>query len=126
MDSASLISARLRQQLETIAGRVPDGDETALGPLVATVGLVYVGPEDAEELCSSLDLAQAVDEWHRVFGAQAAGDFLRALVWLVDVAQDYRARYGVEAGERMLRNLVALLGAGASVETVDIVERVRT
>ena len=115
------LSERVRGYLEIVAGRLPDGDGAATEPLVGTLALLSIGQDDAEALCLCVDLADAIDRWNQTFGTAATDRFVRALMFLVRVVEDYEVRYGRDAAERMLRNLVQLMGQTATTETVQFV-----
>lgn len=116
------LSDRVRRFLEVVAGRVADNDEGATEPLVGTMALLSIGQDDAEALCLCVELADAVDRWNQVFGRAATDRFVRALMFVVGVVEDYETRYGRPAAERMLRNFVTLMGDTATTETVQFVK----
>ena len=78
-----------------IAGRIPDGDETSVEPVVTAWGDVVVSMGDAEDLCTCIELADAVEEYH--------------------------ARYGQEKGDRLLKMLIRLMTVPSTVETLQLV-----
>lgn len=122
MRSTLGLSDRVRHFLEVVAGRVADNDEDATEQLVGTLALLSIGQDDAEALCLCVELADAVDRWNQTFGTAATDRFVRALMFLVQVVEDYEGRYGRGAAERMLRNLVQLMGQTATTETVQFVK----
>lgn len=85
----------MRHHLSVIAGRISDGDEGSVEPLLNAWDSVRVALDDAEDLCTCIDLADAVEEYH--------------------------ARYGQERGDRMLKMLVRLMTVPATVETLQLV-----
>jgi hypothetical protein len=116
-----VVSDRIRERLAKIAGRVPDGDADSTEPLVAVWSDFRIALDDAEDLCTCLELADALVEWNDVFGTAETDGFVRSFVFLVGVAQEYESKHGTTAARRMLRNLVQLMGETATVETVQLV-----
>lgn len=118
-----MVSERVREHLARIAGRIPDGDEGSVEPLLNAWDSIRIALDDAEDLCTCIELADALEEWNKVFGTAETEGFVRSFVFLVQVAQDYERKHGTEPARRMLRNLVQLMGETATVETVQTLER---
>ena len=118
-----MVSERVRSLLAKIAGRVPDGDADSTEPMIAAWHDLRIALDDAEDLCTCVELADALSEWNDVFGTAETDGFVRAFVFLVGVAQEYERKHGTEPARRMLRNLVQLMGETATVETMDLTHR---
>jgi hypothetical protein len=118
-----MVSERVRHHLALIAGRISDGDEGSVEPLLNAWDSIRIALDDAEDLCVCVELADALEEWNKVFGTAESDGFVRSFVFLVGVAQEYEHKHGTEPARRMLRNLVQLMGETATVETVQIMER---
>lgn len=118
-----MVSEIIREHLARIAGRIPDGDAGSVEPLLTAWDSLRIAVDDAEDLCTCIELADALEEWNKVFGTAETDGFVRSFVFLVGVAQDYERKHGAEPARRMLRNLVQLMGETATVETVQILER---
>lgn len=117
-----MVSERVRHHLAVIAGRISDGDEGSVEPLLNAWDSIRIALDDAEDLCTCIELADALEEWNEVFGTAETDGFVRSFVFLVGVAQDYERKHGTEPARRMLRNLVQLMGETATVETVQLVQ----
>lgn len=118
-----MVSERIREHLARIAGRIPDGDAGSVEPLLTAWDSLRIAVDDAEDLCTCIELADAVEEWNDVFGTAAREGLVRTFIFLVGVAKDYEQKHGTQAAWRMLRNLMALMGETATVETVQILKR---
>jgi hypothetical protein len=121
-----VVSDRVRDRLAKIAGRVPDGDADSAEPLVAAWHDLRIALDDAEDLCTCIELVDEVERWNRVFGTSETDGMVRTFIFLVGLAKDYQQRHGEQAAARMLRNLMALMGETATVETVQLVQRKET
>lgn len=58
-----MVSDRVREQLQRIAGRIPDEDAAIGEPVVAAWGDVRVSLDDADELLAAVELAEWVQEF---------------------------------------------------------------
>lgn len=118
-----MVSDRVREALARVAGRIPDGDEGSVEPLLNAWDSIRIALDDAEDLCTCVELADEVERWNTVFGTAETDRLIRTFVFLVGMAQDYERRHGSEAAARMLRNLMVLMGETATVETLELVNR---
>jgi hypothetical protein len=117
-----VVSDRIRERLAKIAGRVPDGDADSTEPLVAVWSDLRLALDDAEDLCTCIELADEIERWSDVFGTAESDGLIRTFIFLVGMAKDYERRHGIEAAARMLRNLMLLMGETATVETLQLVQ----
>ena len=75
-----MVSARVRERLARIAGRVPDDDAEIGEPVVAAWGDVRLGMDDADELLAAIELAEWVQEFVGAREGDAAAGLL--LTWV--------------------------------------------
>jgi hypothetical protein len=92
-----MVSERIREHLARIAGRIPDGDAGSVEPLLTAWDSLRIAVDDAEDLCTCIELADAVEAYH--------------------------ARFGQEKGDRLLKMLIRLMTVPATVETLQMMER---
>jgi hypothetical protein len=117
-----VVSERVRNLLAKIAGRSPDGDADSTEPLIAAWHDLRIALDDADDLCTCIELADEIERWGAIFAATETNGLIRTFIFLVGLAKDYEQRHGKTAAARMLRNLMALMGETATVETLQFVQ----
>jgi hypothetical protein len=80
-----MVSERVRNILLRIVGRIPDGDDDSIEPLLTAWADVRVNLDDAEELLAAIELSDWVVGLLEQHGAEKAWPLLQTYVRLMTV-----------------------------------------